>query len=88
MMISSKKRDKISEQILAFLYSINPRPAFTAHIAQEVARDEEFIKNLLLGLREKDLVVDIKKNPAGKPYKRRMRWRLSERAYTSYKTHQ
>ena len=40
MKISDKKRDKISEQILAFLYSISLKPAFTSHIAQEVARDE------------------------------------------------
>ena len=44
--ISEQKIEKISEQILAFLYSIAPKPCFTLHIAQELARDEEFIKLL------------------------------------------
>jgi len=37
MKISKEKKEKISEQILAFLYSINPKPSFTSHIAQELA---------------------------------------------------
>ena len=53
MKISDKKREKISEQILAFLYSINPKPIFTLHIAQEIARDEEFIKKILQELKNK-----------------------------------
>jgi hypothetical protein len=85
MKISDKKRDKISEQILAFLYSLSLRPAFTSHIAQEVARDEEFVKNLLLDLKEKDLIIEIRKNPEGKPYLKRSRWRLSDAAYNAYK---
>ena len=61
MKISNKKREKISEQILAYLYSINPKPTFTSHIAQELARDEEFIKALLIELKNKGLVIEIKK---------------------------
>lgn len=85
MKISEKKREKISEQVLAYLYSVSPRPDFTFHIAREVARDEEFIKTLLQELREKNLVVEIKKNPQGKEYSRRSRWKLSDRAYDAYK---
>ena len=47
MKISDKKKEKISEQILALLYSINPQSLFTLHIAREIARDEEFIKKIL-----------------------------------------
>ena len=39
---------EISEQILAYLYSINPRAVFTVQTAQELARDEEFVKQLLI----------------------------------------
>jgi len=87
MKISLIKREKISEQILSYLFSISPKPSFTAHIAREVARDEEFTKKLLLNLKEKRLVIEVKKNPSGKTYKKRSRWRLSDRAYTAYKEH-
>ena len=85
MKISKEKREKISEQILAYLYSINPKPAFTAHIAREMARDEEFMKDLLMNLKEKKLVTEIKKNPKGVQYLRRSRWKLSDKVYQAYK---
>lgn len=88
MEISSKKRDKISEQILALLYSLNPKPLFTSHIAKEIARDEEFVKNLLMELKNKKLVLEIKKNPHGIIYTKRIRWILSDEAYKTYKAHQ
>ena len=88
MKISNKKKEKISEQILALLYSTSPKTLFTSQIAEEIARDEEFVKKLLIQLREKKLVIEIKKNPQGIIYKRRARWRLSDPAYLSYKNHQ
>ena len=88
MRISKEKREKISEQILLYLYSVNPRQIFTLHIAQELARDEEFIKKILLELKKKKLVLEIKKNPKGIDYKRRSRWRLSDKAYQVYKANQ
>ena len=88
MKVSQEKREKISEQILLFLYSINPRPKFTLHIAQELARDEEFIKKILLELKKKKLILEIKKNPQGKDYKRRSRWKLSDKAYEIYRANQ
>ena len=88
MKISEKKREKISEQILAFLYSVSPRLLFTSQIAQETARDEEFIKKLLIELDKKNLIIEIKKNPKGIPYLKRSRWKISDAAYQAYKTHQ
>ena len=88
MKISKQKREKISEQILAHLFSINPKPSFTAHIARELARDEEFIKSLLLELKSKKLITEIKKNPKGIDYVRRLRWKLSDKAYEIYKQNQ
>jgi len=87
MKISEKKKEKISEQILSYLYSINPKSMFTSQIAEEVARDEEFIKNLLLNLKKRSLIVEIKKNPKGTPYIRRSRWKLSDIVYAAYKNY-
>jgi DNA-binding IscR family transcriptional regulator len=88
MYISKEKKEKISEQILAYLYSANPKPLFTAHIAKEIARDEEFIKKLLIDLKKKEFVIEITKNPKGKEYLRRSRWKLSEKIYVIYKQKQ
>jgi len=88
MKISKEKREKISEQILFFLYSINPKLSFTSHIAKELARDEEFIKKILLELNNKKLILKINKNPKGRDYKKRLRWKLSEKTYQAYKSNQ
>lgn len=88
MKLSDKKKEKISEQILAFLYSISPKPMFTSHIAEEIVRDDELVKALLQNLKKKGLVTEIKKNPKGKIYSKRSRWALSEQAYRVYKDNQ
>ncbi|HUS51218.1 MAG TPA: hypothetical protein VMZ91_13710 [Candidatus Paceibacterota bacterium] len=88
MRISKQKRDKISEQILSFLYHEFPRAHFTAFVARETARDEEFTRTLLEELHSKNLVVPIKKNPKGILFSRRIKWRLSNKAYEAYKNHQ
>ncbi len=85
MKLSQEKRDKIAEQILSFLYQIFPKSRFTAEIAREIARDEEFIKTLMFDLLKKQLVVKIDKNPKGKKYLRRLRWRMSSKVYETYK---
>ena len=84
MKISKEKMDKISEQILATLFSSSPKPLFTSHIAREIARDEEFVKRLLKILKNNKLVVEIKKNPQGIDYLKRSRWKLSDNAYKTY----
>lgn len=88
MKISEKKKEKISEQILAFLFSIAPRSMFTSHIAQEIARDEEFTKKLLLNLKSKKLIIQVKKNPKGVEYTKRSRWALAKSTYKAYRRHQ
>ena len=84
MKISVEKQQKIKEQILAFLYQSFPRPLFTYYIAKEIARDEEFVKRLLLELKSKKLVIEIKKNNKGLDYSRRSRWKLSNISYNIY----
>ena len=88
MRISKEKKEKISEQILALLYSVTPKSLFTSQIAKEIARDEEFIKELLLNLKKQGFIVDIKKNPKGISYLKRTRWKISDSTYSAYKKHQ
>ena len=88
MKISQEKKEKISEQILALLYTNSPKSMYTSYIAKEMARDEEFTKGILQTLKKKKLVVEVKKNPNGTPYTKRARWTLSEAAYSAYRTHQ
>ena len=88
MRISDKKREKISEQILALLFENSPKLLFTSHVAMEIARDEEFVKELLIELKKKGLVNSVNKNPEGIIYIRRLRWKLSDKAYIIYKNNQ
>jgi len=88
MKISDSKKEKIYEQILALLYSSSPKSLFTVNVAEEIARDEEFVKFLLLDLKKKGLVIEIKKNSEGIAYLKRSRWTLSDIAYQTYKKHQ
>ena len=83
--ISEQKIKKISEQILLYLYSIFPKQVFTSDIARELARDEEFMKNLMKNLEKKELVIKIDKNSLGNKYSRRLRWRISNKAHEMYK---
>ena len=85
--ISQSKKDKISEQILHYLFNSSPDALFTSKIAEEIARDEEFTKALLLELEKKKLITKVDKNPQGITYTRRQRWRLSSQAYDVYKKH-
>jgi predicted transcriptional regulator with HTH domain len=82
--ISKEKKDRISEQILQYLFQSFPKQMFTSDIAKEIARDEEFIKVMLLDLEKKDLVVRVNKNSEGINYLRRLRWRLSNKVHELY----
>ena len=88
MKISQTKRDKIIEQIIHYLYQSFPKYPFTAEIAREIARDEEFIKKLLFELKEKNIVNFIKKNSKGNLLKRKIRWKLSNNVYDFYHSKQ
>jgi len=88
MRISDEKREKIVEQILHYLFQSFPKTPFTATIAREIARDEEFIKKLLLELKEKNIVVAIRKNSKGIVFSRKIRWKLSSKVYDLYHSKQ
>lgn len=84
MKISVQKKEKISEQILSMLFHIFPQSRYTAEIARDLARDEEFTKAILTELKNKGLVNAIKKNESGLLYSRRIRWMISPSAHTAY----
>ena len=83
--ISKEKSDKIKESILSYLYEVNPKALFTADIAREILRDEEFTKRLLFELKETSLVKEISKSSKGKEFLVRRRWQLSDSAFTAFK---
>lgn len=82
--ISKTKQEKIAEHIISFLFSTTPEAQYTSEVAAEVARDEEFVKVLLLDLEQKKLVNRITRSPDGSEYVRRARWRLSNKAFSAY----
>lgn len=86
--ISKNKKDRIAEQILHYLFTVSPAPKFTSAIAEEIARDEEFVKSLLKELHSKKLVREVSKNASGIAYSRRKRWLLTNDAYLTYRKHQ
>jgi hypothetical protein len=83
MKLSKEKRDKISEQILAFLYQSFPKARFTAEIAGEIARDEEFVKDILFELKDKNLVMAV----FASIYQMRFRLSLVSRNADRYNRH-
>jgi len=84
MRISQPKIDRIKEEVLSKLFRQSPKAMFTSEIAIHLARDEEFIKKLLLELEKSNLISGVRKNPAGKPYLRRMRWGLTSSTFQAY----
>ena len=88
MRLSKDKKDKIAEQVLSFLYHSFPNEPFTAEIAREVVRDEEFINRILFELKEKNLVATIRKNNKGNIFSRRLKWRLTNKVYDIYRSKQ
>jgi predicted transcriptional regulator with HTH domain len=86
--ISDTKKEKISEQILHFLFTTSPEAKYTSDIAKELARDEEFTKDMLVSLNQKKLVSEVNKNSKGVSYLKRQRWRLSNEAYNIYLNYQ
>lgn len=84
--ISKEKIKKIKEDIVFCLFNSFPKALFTSEIAKELARDEEFIKNLIFELEKEKFVVRIDVNNNGLNYSRRLRWTLPSTIYDKYKS--
>jgi len=75
--ISERKRDKIKGEILRVLYENFPNLLFTNKIAEDIARDNEFILKLLEEMEE---VKWVKKNKKIA----RTKWGLTLEIYNQY----
>ncbi len=84
MRISKDKIDRIKEEILSTIFRNSPKAMFTSEVSQHLARDEEFIKKLLLELEKDKLIASVKKNSQGTTYLRRIRWRLTNQTFQAY----
>ncbi len=84
MRLSEEKINRIKEEILSVLFRSSPNALFTADIASNLARDEEFIKKILLDLETRGLISSVKKNNSGADYLRRIRWRLTNTTFQAY----
>ncbi|MBI2109739.1 hypothetical protein HYT58_01040 [Candidatus Woesearchaeota archaeon] len=78
--LSENTRKKIKEQIISNVFEHSPKALFTSELASMLARDEEFIKRLLIELKEQGILEPVSKNPKGKQLLSRRRWRLTEAA--------
>ncbi|MEM4605481.1 MAG: hypothetical protein QW103_00375 [Candidatus Pacearchaeota archaeon] len=84
--LSEEKITKIKENIVFCLFNSFPKALFTSEIAKELARDEEFIKKMLLELEKNKLIIPIFLNNKGKKYKKRIKWTISSSVYEKYKS--
>ena len=84
MRISKTKIDRIKEEILSLIFRYSPKAMFTSEIAEQLARDEEFMKRLLLELEKDSLIASVRKNNSGIIYKRRIKWRLTNNTFLAY----
>ena len=82
--LSDKKIQKIQEDILSVLFQKDPHAVFANTIAEEIARDNEFVLSLLNDLHKKGLVTVVDKSNRGGSYLKRKRWTLSKSAYKAY----
>jgi len=75
--ISEKKKDKIKGEILRVLYENFPSLLFTNKIAEEIARDNEFVLKLLNEMEDLKWVKKNKKIA-------RTKWGLTLDIYNQY----
>lgn len=82
--ISEKKIQKIKEDVLSILYEAGLRGLFTKQIADEVARNDEFVLRLLKDMEKQKLTKQISKTKKGSSFIRRKMWVLTNKAYDAY----
>lgn len=83
--LSEKKIEKIKEDILSVLFDSGLKGMFTYHIAEEIARDDEFVLKLLKELEIKKLVKFKTKSLKGRELKRKKLWVMTDSAYRAYR---
>ncbi|MBI2673121.1 hypothetical protein HYX19_02575 [Candidatus Woesearchaeota archaeon] len=82
--ISNKNIEKIKNEVLYVLFESKLSGLFTKEIADEVARDDEFILGMLKEF-EKNNIIKIVNPPSKTNFIRRKKWIMTEEAYKKYK---
>jgi len=82
--ISFNTINLLKDDIISILYENNLKPIFTIEIAKELRRDKEFTKKLLLELKQKGILNEIKKNNKGKDYIKRSKWLIKPNIINKY----
>ena len=82
--ISFNTINLLKDDIISILYENNLKPLLTIEIAKELRRDKEFTKKLLLELKEKGILNEIKKNNKGKDYIKRSKWLIKPDIINTY----
>ena len=82
--LSSNTINLLKDDIISILYENNLNPLLTMEIAKELRRDKEFTKRLLIELKEKGVIDQIKKNNKGKDYIKRSRWIINPGVLNKY----
>lgn len=83
--LSTKTIQLLKDDIISILYDQPLRPMFTNQIANELRRDNEFTKKLLLILKKEGLVEPINKNHKGQEYLTHTKWRIPPKVLKAYK---
>lgn len=76
--MSERTKEKISSNLLHFLYEEYPHGLSTNILAQNEVRDKEFVLSLLLKLEKKEIIHNL-------GHKKKTVWVMTERAYKTYK---
>jgi len=83
--LSNKILNLLKDDIISILYENILNPPLTMKISNELRRDKEFTKKLLLELKEQGIITEIKKNNKGKNYIKRSRWAIKQEVLEKFK---
>ena len=82
--ISNNTINLLKDDIISILFEDQLKPLLTIQIARELRRDKEFTKKLLLELKNKGILNEIKKNNKGKDYLKRSKWLIKPDIVNKY----
>jgi len=82
--ISLNTINLLKDDIISILYENQLKPLLTIEVAKELRRDKEFTKKLLLELKQKGILNEIKKNNKGKEYLKRSKWLIKPSIINKY----
>ncbi len=81
--ISEANFKRIAESALGVLYDHFPLPLSTTQLAQQLARDNEFVLKIMLFLEQKGLAANVMKGLTG-DLSRTVKWKMTKQAKDSY----